>query len=102
MPDFAKTFAIASALNDHQWSEPYVAEEWRVKADGELQDMIQQEGEADEDEGSSSVYSDYEEDEIADGGKGREKTAADEEEGNMSSPASEGNTGWTEGVVGLI
>jgi hypothetical protein len=100
-PDFARTLAIASALNDHHWVEPYVSEEWRAEAKRELDDMVEQEGavDGDADDGSSSVYTNEEEE---DGEVSGRETAADEKDGDSSSPSSDERPVWPKGVVGLI
>jgi hypothetical protein len=101
-PDFARTLAIASALADHRWAEPYVSEMWREEAKRELDDMIEQretaaDGNDDSSQGGSSEYEDE--------GDGREvkkdETASDYEDGESSSPAEE-RPMWPKGVVGLI
>jgi hypothetical protein len=94
-PDFARTLAIASTLNDHHWVEPCVADEWREEAKRELDDMV-------EDEDGSSVYSGDEED--ADGAEEAREggQAVEREDGESSSPSTEASAAWPKGVVGLI
>ncbi|KAB5559832.1 hypothetical protein GE09DRAFT_1114663, partial [Coniochaeta sp. 2T2.1] len=101
-PDFARTLAIASALNDHRWVEPHVAEAWRAEAQRELDEMAAvAEGETHRDDAaSSSVYSSDDDEGVDRGGGGLE--AVDEEESEPTT-SSEGTVPvLPKGVVGLI
>lgn len=101
-PDFARTLAIASALNDHHWVEPHVAGEWRAKAKRELDEMAEQQGEGDEPSSSSAYTAEDEGNEQQEEAVGGAAAGAEGEEDESSSPSSEGSPVWPKGVVGLI
>jgi hypothetical protein len=100
-PDFAKALAVASALNDRRWSEPYVAEEWREEAKKELDEMTAREGGEEGEDAASSVYSNDGED---NGVRAvLEAVEEEKEEGGASSSVEMDEAPvWPRGVVGLV
>jgi len=103
-PDFARTLAIASALSDHNWLEPYVREEERAEARRELDEMAGRGDAVVVDRGAGGDSSEEQSSEQG-GEEGGVDVGADEivetEEGGSPSTKDERPV-WPKGLVGLI
>ncbi|KAH8907542.1 hypothetical protein BR93DRAFT_926556, partial [Coniochaeta sp. PMI_546] len=97
--------AVASALAEHHWAEPYVSEMSREEAKRELDDMIEKqetlaEGNHDSAQEQSSDYGDGKE-----GEEVKEDPTGDDDEDSESDSESDSSEEkppiWPKGVVGL-
>lgn len=101
-PDFARTMAIAAALQAHRWEEPFVKEEWIEETERELEEMMEEQAGAENEEfdGSSEEDSSEEDQDEEDGQEHDHQRQEMDVDGDEGSP--ERQPIWPEGVVGLI
>jgi uncharacterized Zn finger protein len=99
-PDFARAFAVASALNQHRWDEPFVEPEWKGEADEELEEMIRREGAGEDVEDEESEEEAEEEEEEEEESDSEEDEDAPEDK--KDEPEEEKLPTWPKGVTGLI
>ncbi|OIW30604.1 hypothetical protein CONLIGDRAFT_700143 [Coniochaeta ligniaria NRRL 30616] len=88
-PDFARTLAVAAAVGDHTWVEPFVADEWREEAKRELDEWTE----------NPEIVAGESPEEIS---EPEEESSSESETDSSDEDEEEGPPIWPPGVTGLI